>query len=63
VNPTLQDSARGPSANWISPREPPGLTGWLVAEDVSTDPMRRQQIAREIANLVVAGFGVPRLSE
>lgn len=33
-----------------------GLTSWLVHEDVPTEPTRRQQIAQEIANLVMAGL-------
>lgn len=36
-----------------------GLTSWLAGEDAPTDPTRRQQIAREIANLVAAGFSAP----
>ncbi|HWW19922.1 MAG TPA: TetR family transcriptional regulator [Steroidobacteraceae bacterium] len=33
-----------------------GLTSWLVREDMPTEPTRRQQIAQEIANLVMVGL-------
>jgi AcrR family transcriptional regulator len=33
-----------------------GLTSWLVHEDVSKDPTRRAQIAREVATVTMAGL-------
>jgi len=34
----------------------PGLFSWLVKDDVPTDPLQQQHIAREIANLVAVGL-------
>jgi AcrR family transcriptional regulator len=34
----------------------PGLLSWLVKDDVPTDPLQQQHIAREIANLVAVGL-------
>lgn len=34
----------------------PGLFSWLVKDDVPTDPVQQQHIAREIANLVAGGL-------
>jgi AcrR family transcriptional regulator len=34
----------------------PGLLSWLVKDDVPTDPVQQQHIAREIANLVAVGL-------
>jgi len=34
----------------------PGLLSWLVKDDVPTDPIQQQHIAREIANLVAVGL-------
>lgn len=34
----------------------PGLLSWLVKDDVPTDPVQQQHIAREIANLVALGL-------
>lgn len=34
----------------------PGLLSWLVKDDVPTDPLQQQHIAREIANLVAIGL-------
>ena len=35
-----------------------GLLGWLVKDDVPTEPSRQQHIAREIANLVAVGLQI-----
>jgi AcrR family transcriptional regulator len=37
----------------------PGLLSWLVKDDVPTDPLQQQHIAREIANLVAVGLKHP----
>ena len=34
----------------------PGLLSWLVKDDVPTEPLQQQHIAREIANLVAVGL-------
>jgi len=34
----------------------PGLLSWLVKDDVPTDPIQQQHIAREIANFVAVGL-------
>jgi hypothetical protein len=34
----------------------PGLTSWLVKDDVPADAVRQQYIAREVANLVAVGL-------
>ncbi|HYM35976.1 MAG TPA: TetR/AcrR family transcriptional regulator, partial [Steroidobacteraceae bacterium] len=34
----------------------PGLISWLVKDDVPTDPIRREHIAREVANVVAVGL-------
>jgi AcrR family transcriptional regulator len=34
----------------------PGAFSWLVKDDVATDPVQREQIAREIANLLTMGL-------
>jgi AcrR family transcriptional regulator len=34
----------------------PGLLSWLVKDDVPSDPLQQQHIAREIANLVAVGL-------
>jgi hypothetical protein len=34
----------------------PGLLSWLVKDDVPTDSLQQQHIAREIANLVAVGL-------
>jgi AcrR family transcriptional regulator len=36
----------------------PGLLSWLVKDDVPTDPVQQQHIAREIANLVAVGLSL-----
>ncbi|HEY0940400.1 MAG TPA: TetR/AcrR family transcriptional regulator [Steroidobacter sp.] len=38
----------------------PGLLSWLVKDDVPSDPLQQQHIAREIANLVAVGLRTQR---
>jgi AcrR family transcriptional regulator len=34
----------------------PGLINWLVKDDIPTDPVRREQIAWEVANMTAIGL-------